>query len=417
MALVYGSLTSLVPYEEQPALVTASALLAFALYLCAVGVAGQISGRLALLIALLLGAVFRALLLTEPPFLSDDYFRYLWDGLVQTNGINPYRFAPADTALTGIDDALRSQVNHPDVPTIYPPLAQFMFFLNATLVGGWVGLKLIWLACDAGIAALLYRLVPADRRLQMWTLYWWSPLVVIEIAWSAHLDLLGVLPLVVAIWLARSGRAHSAALGVSLAAAALVKYFAAALLPNGTRGGSTPTTVAAFSAAAILLYLPYADAGARLFEGLLAYAEHWRFNDSLYGVLAWVVPSGWAPRAIVAAIVLLVVAQSVRNEWTLERTAFWLIGTILLLSPTVHPWYLVWIVPLIAIRFSRAWLFLTGSVFISYYGLETYREIGIWPEPWWTKLAIYGPFFAMLIAGTWSGSWLQAAAEGFKSRR
>ena len=416
LTLVYASVVLLDEYKARPAIAMMGPLLAFTLYLAAIGVANRLSGRAVLASAALFGAIFRLLMLPEVPFLSDDFFRYLWDGLVQRHGFNPYRFAPADSELAGIDDALRAHVNHPSVLTIYPPLAQVVFFLNAILSGGMLGLKMIWLACDAGIAALLYRLVPERHRLQMWTLYWWSPLVVIEVAWSAHLDLLGVLPMILALWLVRSGRSRPLALGFSIASAALVKYFAAALLPSAVRESRSPRVIAAFSAAALALYLPYAGAGTHLFGGLATFAEHWRFNDSLFGLIAWLTPSSLVARAIAAAAVLLVVVQSVRNEWSLERTAFWVIGAILLLSPTVHPWYLVWMVPLLAIRFNRAWLYLTGSIFLAYYGLETYRETGIWPEPWWIKLAIYGPFFAMLFGDAWRGSWLQAAVEQVRSR-
>ncbi len=410
-AVVYGFLASSDAYLDRPAAAMLGALLAFALYLGGLGAAGRLSGRGAFVVAVVAGLVFRVLLLPEPPFLSDDYFRYLWDGAVQANGINPYVHAPADPALAGIDDLLRARVNHAEVPTIYPPLAQIVFLLNALAAGGWLGLKLIWLACDIGTAALLYHLVPPQRRLQMWTLYWWSPLVVIEVAWSAHLDTLGILPLVLAIWLARCQRPRSIALGLAIAAAALVKYFAAALLPAAARTGRPTRAVAAFAVGALALSLPYASAGRHMFDGLTVFAAHWQFNESLFGLLALLVTSPLAAKAIAVLVVLFIVFQSVRNEWTLERTAFWVTGGILLLAPTVHPWYLLWMVPLIAIRMNRAWLYLTGSVFLAYFGLETFRADGVWPEPWWARLAIYGPFFLILIADAWRGSWWRVAVD------
>jgi hypothetical protein len=408
-AAVYGLMARSDVYLERPAAAMYAALLAFALYLGGLGAAGRLSGRAALALAAAAGLVFRALLFPEPPFLSDDYFRYLWDGVVQTNGINPYAHAPADTALAGIDDALRSQVNHPTVPTIYPPLVQIVFALNALAGGGWLGLKLVWLACDVGIAALLYRLVPRHRRLQMWTLYWWSPLVVIEVAWSAHLDVLGILPLALAIWLSRSPRPRSIALGLTIAAAAAAKYFAAALLPAAARRARPSRVISAFAVGTLLLSLAYVGAGRHMFDGLVTFAAHWRFNESLFGLLDLLLTSSLAAKAMAALVLLFIVVQSVRKDWSLERTAFWVTGGILLLSPTVHPWYLLWMVPLVAIRFSRAWLYLTGSIFLAYFGLETFKTTGVWPEPWWVRLVIYGPFFAMLVVDAWRGSQLPAA--------
>jgi hypothetical protein len=241
--------------------------------------------------------------------------------------------------------------------------------------------------------------------------------VVIEVAWNAHLDLLGVLPLVTALWLARRAPVRSIALGSAIAAAGLVKYFAVALLPAATRIGRPFRTAFAFSVAVAVLYLPYASAGGRLFTGLGTYAGSWRFNDGLYHILNWIAPWPHAAKAVAAAVVLFIVVQSARNEWTIEKAAFWVTGAILMLSPTVHPWYLLWMVPLVAIRPNRAWLYLSGSVFLAYYGLATYRAEGLWLEPWWIKLAIYGPFFILLAVDSWRGSWWQAQWESarFKS--
>ncbi len=412
---VYLVLATWSGYHSRPTFVILLALLAFTLYLASLPLSRSLPIAIPIVIAI--GIVFRLLLLPNPPFLTDDHFRYLWDGLLQTRGINPYRYAPADPALSGIDDALRAQVNHPNVTTIYPPIAQMVFALVALTSTGYLGLKLIWLTCDAGIAALIYRLVPNERRLHALILYWWSPLVVIEVAWNAHLDLLGVLPLVTALWLARRAPVRSIALGSAIAAAGLVKYFAVALLPAATRIGRPFRTAFAFSVAVAVLYLPYASAGGRLFTGLGTYAGSWRFNDGLYHILNWIAPWPHAAKAVAAAVVLFIVVQSARNEWTIEKAAFWVTGAILMLSPTVHPWYLLWMVPLVAIRPNRAWLYLSGSVFLAYYGLATYRAEGLWLEPWWIKLAIYGPFFILLAVDSWRGSWWQAQWESarFKS--
>lgn len=415
-AVVYATLALWSGYAHRPTLAMSLVLIAFIFYLAAVVVARPLAGHVAFSIAIVLGLLFRAWLLPKLPFFSDDHFRYLWDGVVQIRGINPFRHAPIDPALAGIDDALRSQVNHPSVPTIYPPLAQVAFLLVALAPGGIFALKALWLACDVGIAALLFKLVPAERRLQAWTIYWWSPLVVIEVAWNAHLDLMGVLPLVLALWLARRPQRPAWGIGLALAGAALVKYFAAALLPAALQRTRRSWTLVAFVLAIVVLYLPYVGAGPQLFAGLSTYAELWRFNDALFAVLTWLVRSPMVAKGIAAAIILGLVVGSVRNEWTLERTAFWVTGAILILSPTVHPWYLLWMVPLVAIRPSRAWLYLTGSVFLAYYGLGAYRSDGVWPEPLWIKLAIYAPFFVLLIYDGWRGSWWQTAWRVFTQR-
>ena len=78
---------------------------------------------------LILGAalVFRLRLWWSPATLSDDIFRYVWDGRVQLAGINPYLYAPSAPQVEHLRDALYQSVNHADIPTIYPPLAQLFF--------------------------------------------------------------------------------------------------------------------------------------------------------------------------------------------------------------------------------------------------------------------------------------------------
>ncbi len=427
-ALVYLALAAWPGPSPPPTAAMLLCVLAFSLYVAALAIGQPLAGRRAFIASAVLGLLFRAILIPEPPSLSDDYFRYLWDGLVQVRGINPYRYAPVDPAVAGIDEALRGRINHPQVSTIYPPLAQLSFLLTAVFSGDWLVLKALWLICDLGVASLLFTMLPRARRLAAWTLYWWSPLVVVEVAWNAHLDLLGVLPLLAALWLGHAGPrairndapggaaaapwpkvlARSAGVGLALAGAALVKYFPAALLPAATRRIGH-FCAAAFLLATAALYLPHLGAGPRLFEGLFTYSASWRFNDGLFAIVAWGVGSERAAKAVAAAVVLAIVVQSVRNDWSLSRTAFWVTGTLIVLSPTVHPWYLLWMVPLVALRPSRAWLYLSGSVFLAYYGLATYRDMGVWPEPWWLRLVIYGPFFALLVVDGWRGSWWQSA--------
>ena len=414
---IYGSLAIWEGYQTRPHIAMLLVLSASLFYLLALFTAQRLSGRRMFGVAVAFGIAFRAFLFPEAPFLSDDYFRYLWDGIVQLGGINPYRFAPGDPALAGIDDALRAQVNHPEVRTIYPPLAQLVFLAAAKIsAGSYLTLKTAWLVCDVVIAALLYRLVPEARRLQAWLVYWWSPLVVVEVYWSAHLDLLGVAFVVIALALAKQVPIKSHAIGMAVAAASSIKYFAVGFLPAAARAGRPLQVLAGFVLVVALASIRYANVGiTNTFEGLLTYARDWHFNAGLYRVLEWVFVSSTLAKVVAAAIVLVVVSGSARNRWSVERTAFWVTGAILMLSPTLHPWYMLWMVPLLAVRPSRGWLYLTGSVFLGYYGLGSFQASGEWPEPWWLPMTVYGPFLVLLVADALRGSWWQAALGAIKT--
>src|SRR5262244_2111684 len=104
-----------------------------ALYLAAVALTwrGGLSRR-ALVAVLAVAALMRLVVLLAPPYLSDDINRYVWDGRVEAAGLNPYRYVPADPHLAGLrDEAIYPKINRSDyAPTIYPPVAEYIFFLG-----------------------------------------------------------------------------------------------------------------------------------------------------------------------------------------------------------------------------------------------------------------------------------------------
>ena len=132
----------------------------------------------------------RALLLFAPPH-STDIYRYVWDGRVQADGVNPYRYVPADPALAHLRDAaIYESVNRKEyAPTIYPPMAQPVFFLATRVSETVTMMKATMLAFEALAIFALIELLKA-RRLPtvLVSLYALHPLAVWEIAGSGHVD-------------------------------------------------------------------------------------------------------------------------------------------------------------------------------------------------------------------------------------
>ena len=331
------------------------------------------------------------------PRLSDDIHRYLWDGWVQANGINPFRYAPADPALEALRTDWHSLINHPAISTIYPPGAQLGFWILA-LVGPTVLLfKAAWILADLGVGLTLERL--AARRDGTAglapLLYLWSPLVLIEVAWSGHMEPLGILSMMAAILVLDHARTRYAAAagGALLGFGGAIKLAPLAALPAA--GRKRPVAAAIALAAVIALSLPYLGAGTKLFGGLVTYAEHWEFNAGLFRLLAVVFgPDG--ARATGAVCIIGSALWATWHSWKIERTLYWLLGIALLLSPTIHPWYVLWILPLAALRGGRAWLALSGTVFLAYWGLDAFQATGIWPEPGWLPFLIHAPVLVLL---------------------
>ena len=357
---------------------------------------------------------FRLILLPAAPSLSDDIWRYIWEGGVQLSGINPYRYVPSAPELVPLRqtlDAVYQGVNYKDLPAIYPPLMQWVFALGAAMGRSATAMKLVFVAADLGLLMALARLLtsaghPAARIL----VYAWNPLVVLEVAGSGHNDSLALCFLVgsTAGIIGHRKVLSIAALGL----AALSKLFPIAMLPLYAKKVK-PWQLAIAPAVMLAGYLPYLSAGPMLFHSLRQYAERWRYNESIFSFLeaaveasgispvakAWVdargLPSLYTQPHMIARLLAAGVALGVLAAlaWRLDRAdpvalpraIFIFTGTVLLLQPVMHPWYLIWIAPWLVLFPSPAWLLLTGLAPLSYAGVS------------WARWVEYLPFFALLL--------------------
>lgn len=364
---------------------------AFAAYGVTAGGLGRTTGGL--VVIWVLAIAMRLALLPLAPVLSDDVYRYLWDGHVQLSGVNPYLHAPAADELLELRTPYHGLINNPTVPTIYPPLAQMAFFVIALLGGTLLRAKLLWLAFDLATAWVLGKVARATGRDPRLTqlLYLWSPLLIVEVAWSGHLETLGLFPLALVILLARRPLGG----GAALALAALTKFAPAVALPALTRRHGWKLA-GAFLAVSVGLYLPYWGAGAALFAGLRTYGENWWFMKGPFVVLEALFGDPLVARRAAAGIVLCVVAWTTVRRYSTERALLWVLGSGMVLTPTFHPWYVLWMLPMAALGASRPWIVLTGLSFIGYFGLGTYQEIGDWPQPVLARGAMWIPFLFLL---------------------
>ena len=153
-----------------------------------------------MVLILVVGLVPRLALLPTEPTLSEDLYRYLWDGRLAAAGVNPFPTAPSDPTLARFRDGLEKKLNHADVPTIYPPTAQLLFAATARIGATPRAWKATLLALETALLLALAFLLrtrglPPERLL----LYYWNPLVVVESFGSGHVDLAVAAFLVVAL--------------------------------------------------------------------------------------------------------------------------------------------------------------------------------------------------------------------------
>src|SRR2546425_199649 len=238
------------------------ALLQSALYLIAAWLIVRArSARSTLIIVLVLAGIFRLSIVFSPPYLSDDIYRYVWDGRVQAAGINPYRYIPADRSLFNLrDDEIYPKINRRDYArTMYPPVAEGVYFLTTRVSESVTWMKATMVGFEAvAVWAIMQLLVSFGLPRQRILIYAWHPLAIWEFAGSGHLDAIAIAFIALAL-LARRKNAD-AATGVALGCATLVKFFPLVLFPALYKRWSWKMPLA-FAITVAVSYLPYLSVG------------------------------------------------------------------------------------------------------------------------------------------------------------
>lgn len=367
-----------------------------------------------LLLILGVGLLLRLPLIAAPPRLSDDIYRYVWDGRVAASGVHPFRHPPSDTTLTALRDSDWALINNPKLVTIYPPTAQGVFRIGAAVAPGVTGLKGLFLLFEAGLALLLARTVaraPAERWRLL--LVWWHPLLLLEGAWSGHVDVVGMLLLGGALAAsARPGVAAAAAAGVLAGGAFLVKFLVAPLVPLLTAPRRWLVLAPAFALTVGLLYLPYLAPGVDPLGSLSTYVAKWRSNDFLFGALLRpgtlldqdqrLLEARQRAAVLLGALLLLIAVWRPSRVGAMQAV----LGGTLLLSPVVHPWYVAWLVPLLAVRFSWTWFAFSLTVLLAYHPLPGFLSGAPWRESPLLKSLEYAPVALLGVLetiGAWRG--------------
>ncbi len=447
--------------------------------------------RKILWVIIIFALMFRLTLLPLSP--SDDIYRYIWEGKLQLNGINPYSHAPDSSHLEPLRDIFFSGINHKHLTTIYPPLTLMVFTIADFITHSIISMKSVFLVFDVLSMFLLMRFLKVMGKSQLNVLvYAWSPLILISFAARGHCDSLQIFFVILAMYLyAVRKDLRSAA---SIALAAMSKFIFIIIAPFLIPAKKFKYAIVLLCVIAIL-YLPYISAGKGLFSTLFHFGTQYHFNDSAHFLIFCLcLGSPFASKLVTALIfgtVLLFLYKKHLNRFItnddhgnstqspfrkggergkfkknenifryrriwealgfrkkdamsspppLEKGdsggfekrgniemnnfvlnyAFVSIGTFLILAPTLHPWYLTWIVPFLCFNKNRAWLVLTGTVVCYYFmnhGLFSkmilYNNEWVWKEVHWLKLPEYLPFYGLLIYG-----WLkQVKAEKFLAGR
>ncbi|WP_457652240.1 class I SAM-dependent methyltransferase [Rhodocaloribacter sp.] len=355
---------------------------------------------------------FRLAVLWLPPSLSDDAYRYVWDGMLQVEGVNPYLHTPEDPALARFHDApIFDELNSPGFFSVYPPLSQLFFAVAGLFYGfGWkvafYVLKVLLAGMEVGALLLLARMVDARRLM----LYAWNPLVVMEAAGQAHTEAIMVFFLVLTVWLARRGRGGWAA--AALAGAGWVKLYPFVLFPflwrrYGWRAVWPPLVVTA------LLLAPYADPSipGHLLASLDLYVRYFEFNAGPYYAVKklfllatgddWSKTLGPAFRVVFLAALPALYFADWRRQWPLYRAFVWTMGAFFLCATTVHPWYVLGLLALTTLAPRPSWHWLWFGLF----AMGTYLRYV--DGPYWLFVNLSWGGWAVLAAARYADAPLQ----------
>jgi alpha-1,6-mannosyltransferase len=366
----------------------------------------QIGRSKSLVIIIIFFAIFfrAALIPTGPNPLSNDIYRYIWDGRVQQTGINPYLYPPSAEQLESLRDAkIFPHINRKDYPTIYPAGAQIFFRVSHALIGDRiVGFKGLMVLFDvATILVLLALLRTYDFEEARIFIYAWNPLVIFEIGFAGHLEGLTIFLMVLAFYLNAIKKNIPAVIALTFSSA--TKLYPALMLPALLNRGERIKGATIFLCSFLVLYLPFLSAGKKVMGFLPIYFKnHYEsFNLGLKYLIMRLFP-GWNYIVISKIFILILTAAGIFfffKEKLKEQhlySAYVLIGLLIILMPaSLHPWYVIMIIPFLVFFPSGAWLIFTGTVALSY--LKYASQAGIMSEK--VLFMEYLPLFTFLPAG------------------
>ncbi|MDX2284144.1 MAG: hypothetical protein NW241_08280 [Bacteroidia bacterium] len=371
------------------------------------------------------GAALRLLACFALPALSDDYFRFVWDGRLLAHGVNPFlrtpeqwMQSPAEAAALGLDAALYAGLNSKAYFTIYPPLLQGIFYLAVRLApdsvyGAVLGMKACILAAELCSLWLLLRLLRRaglpESRLGLYAL---NPLVIAELCGSLHFEALMIACLLAAVWLLeRRGWAASAAALAGAMAAKLLPLMVLPLLIRRIGWRKAFGYGAAAGGLLLLMFLPLYDPQLlrHLSESVGLYFRKFEFNASLYYLIRWAgyeirgynviqIVGKYLAAATALGILLLAALERKPQAADWARAMLWAFLIYLSLSAIVHPWYVTTLAALsygTRYRFAVWW---TALLPLSYAAYQT----AAYQEPLGLTALAYGLLAGWLLA-EWAG--------------
>lgn len=358
-----------------------------------------------------LGVFFRLLLLLAIPALSDDFYRFVWDGRLLFKGINPYTILPADFVQTVDfqkiigDKTIFEKLNSPNYYTVYPPLNQLIFAVSAalsqgSLLGNVVALRIFILLAEISLLFILMKNKYSDK----FNLYAFNPLIIIELTGNLHFEGVVMCFLVLAFYVGVKNRKSLILSSFLFACAVCVKMLPLIFIPliikklGWEKGITYAVLVGIFTA---LFFLPFLDRMLieKLFSSVNLYFQKFEFNASVYYLVRAVGFKIFGYNIIGTAgkiMAFLTFSGVLFISWKSKNLfggALAILTLYFAMATTVHPWYatnLLVIAIFTSFRYPIVWSY---TIFLSY---ATYQT-DLYQENLWLVALEYLLVFGMMI--------------------
>jgi hypothetical protein len=351
--------------------------------------------RRVVVIGLAVAALWHLPFLLMPAGADDDVHRYVWDGRLQRLGYNPYVVVPNDPAFSALHTEETRNLNNPEVASPYPAGAQLFFRAVTAIHESTFAFKVAFVLCELAIIPLLLAELRRLGQAEHWVLaYAWNPLLVTCVTYSGHVDILGVLLLLLsATALKRRWRTFAA---ITFGLAVTVKFLPIVLAPLYWRRVRVRDGLLAVLIVG-LLYVPFLRGGSIPMGSISVFVKRFRFNDPVFAEIERIVSPQVA--AGLAALVGLVTAAVLRRrqDGYSPQTFAWPMAASLLCAPVIYPWYLLWLLPFVRSVSTVPLIIWTISILPTFYVWHLRTLGGEWVVPGWIVLLEYGTVAAAAI--------------------
>ena len=353
---------------------------------------------------LIAGISFRLLLLFSVPNLSDDVYRFIWDGRLAAAGINPFSHLPREImqipADTGITKELFSLLNSPDHYTIYPPVLQGIFWLAAKLFPVNVFAAIVFMKCIIVIIELgtFYLIIQLLKKLalpkHLSLLYILNPLVITELTGNVHFE--GVMIFFVLLsflfLLNNNLQLSATSLGFGIATKLLPVLFLPLIMNKlGWKKGLLYAGITGLITLVLFAALFDFNTMSHMLNSVDLFFRHFEFNASIYYLVRYIgtVIKGYniiafAGPALILLSALIICAISFKDK-IISSLSFFTKGLFVitawhLFSTTIHPWYIclpVAVSIFTPYRYAIIWSYLTTLSYYAYQSIPVKESLGL----------------------------------------